>query len=996
MKELQLPALPPGAPSHLEHLLSELVDAFELETPATAYRALQKTFHFLLGFYADLGQHLSSVFGDISFPKASSDPENAEAALGVALKFLTTDAPQELSEVSAFNSVFYQGEVARKHSKAMNIGGKPRRGYVSLARFAKASTPTGKKCTQEIRRYLPLLDEWLQASTSLFSTAEVARERQQQITLKVNNQELPAGPRLNLDSCPLCAPHQELDVPASMDAEVAYLFVPQRCPEVLLEMTGSLADALEQQDPVVACLYLRNTLEFLIRYFAGVTARASQELSILGDESQALLSNSRDLGDCEKLLVRCLDSLGEHAEDLTARSLVGVFYNKDQSFEVSPRAFTAALFEGRLSSWCLLEPGYSELEDPQACKREFARQLPLLREWLLRMAWYLHNSEHFFKEAAEDGSVEFSVRLGDRILEVGGHDYKVWLNNPRALNKTSPTTQEGARRPLIREPLEPPRGCPPRLKGILTRLDLYLRLGEPVEACTSLSDAFDYMMRLCAGLAVAAVTKQGNLPEEAARLCQQSDSEQECERLLILALRTLGADTAEPLGQQLHKMFFYRDEDSNEERPTGGHTRLLQKDADPGQKSQQLAEFCSLRNDPEALSNPARCKREIVNFLPILRDWLATAESLLARCRFQESDGKSEGALKLVATFKETEYVLAEPDFHFRIRPGAAQEPDIEVPELPPEEVELDEDFLQEPEPEDPPFLMHRVMHVGERENSQGQMCQSGYIVITNAGGGTLAGTAVSTHDALEVSPRRFRGNRVELSYWLNEEELPVTHDAFIMLHVPGQETSVSVTQMRRKTEADRTSPTRGLLKVLAPMLLGLLLFAGAYGAGVTYIHQNLSETLGPNYVLIDLLEVAPAARASYLGIAQMLAYFYLLLGGLLPILMGTVYRRLPEAVTAQLDRRLKVLLLLPLGLTLLLVLPLWMLPLAWDPDFRELNLIRLFPWYAGGALAAATYMEMSIEGRLDDWFLDPIVRKTIPVIACFCFLMLVMLGSQS
>ncbi|MCA9797420.1 MAG: hypothetical protein KC910_36665, partial [Candidatus Eremiobacteraeota bacterium] len=414
-----------------------------------------------------------------------------------------------------------------------------------------------------------------------------------------------------------------------------------------------------------------------------------------------------------------------------------------------------------------------------------------------------------FEDPNPDGSVEFSVRIGDRFIEVGEPGYQLWLNNPRPEGEMA-QAGESAPKPLIREPIEIPEGCPKVLGKILTRMDIYLRVGDPVEACISLRDALDYLTRYFAGLAAAAFRELGTLPEEAARMARESLSVRECEKLLILSLRSIGRESTEKLGQAVRNVFYYQEDFSDTDRPTGAHARILQMDADPTTKMQNLAEFCSLKAGEGILANPARSKREIERFLPSVRDWLAMSEPFFRDCTHYEEEPDEDGKTELVVEYGDYYLELVEPDYVFYIRRGADEIPDIEAPELPPPDLELDEEAAEELpvrrklSPEEValerPFLVHRVEYVGIRENSRGKKCESGYIILTNAGGGTLSGTATSTHNSLEVTPTRFRGNKVQLSYWLDKESLPETHEAYILLRTQDEERSVSVFDMEDRT----------------------------------------------------------------------------------------------------------------------------------------------------------------------------------------------------
>ena len=181
----------------------------------------------------------------------------------------------------------------------------------------------------------------------------------------------------------------------------------------------------------------------------------------------------------------------------------------------------------------------------------------------------------FFNEVKKEGSVEFSLRIGDRFVEVGEPGYLLWLNNPRPAGESVQVEAGTANRPLIREPIDIPKGAPEVLKRILTRMDIYLRLGEPIDSCLSLRDAVDYLTRYFAGLAVAAFKQLGTLPAEAERLAQSSLSVHDCEKLLILALRSIGTESEEKVGQAVRKRLLLRGGPLPERAPDRGSLPTL-------------------------------------------------------------------------------------------------------------------------------------------------------------------------------------------------------------------------------------------------------------------------------------------------------------------------------------------------------------------------------------------------------------------------------------
>lgn len=1012
-KELSAPSLPQGSPSHLEHLLDELIESLDLDAPSTSYRVLKRTFHFLMGFFADQAADLSSVFGELEFEAFDPpDAKNAEDTLRQGLEFLVSDAPQDLPEVKLLLSVFYDNQNARKFTKLMGIAGKPKRGIAQLSKFVSASqVPVRKKCVQEVRRYLPYLSEWLEAAAVFFDQTALVSERTsldgtQSIVVRLGKQEVTAGARIEIGNCPLCTPQKVIDVPKSLYEREVFFFVPQRSPKVMVEILDRLDQAMKEADPVAGCLELRNALEFLIRYFAGVSSKVCEDLGLLTESAQDLADSSQSISASETLLNLCLKTLIGQPDSLAAKSLIGIFYRRNEMLAYVPRWHTEILaLSGQLSAWCQLEPGYGELEDPEACKLEFEKHVPTLRDWLTSLGAYLQSTEHFFEEVMPEGNVDFSVRIGDRFIEVSEPGYQLWLNNPRPEGEAvTAAGGEGAPKPLIREPLDIPEGCPEVLSRILERTDIYLRVGDPVEACTSLRDGMDYLTRYFAGLAAAAFRELGTLPEEAERMAQESLSVHECEKLLILSLGSIGRESSEQLGLAVRSVFYYQEEFSEEDKPTGAHARILQMDADPTTRMQNLADFCSLKAGEGVLANPARSKREIERFLPMLRDWLAMAEPFFSKCEHFEEPPDEDGKTELVVKFEDYYLEMVEPDYVFYIRPGCDEVPDIEAPELPPPDLKLEEELLEEPKKreraaEDRPFLSHRVEYISNRENSQGKVCKAGYIIITNHGGGTLAGTAASTHPALEVKPTRFRGNKVQLSYWLDEEELPETHEAFIMLRTADEQRTVSVHEMRERTkESAAVAPAIAYQRLMMPMAISFLLFYGLFTFGHYHMDEVLLKEIGPMYRNMNMFKDAPAELYKVKWIAQLLGYLYLFMAGMIPIWMGKIYQKLPPSNQAILDDRVKKILLIPIPVSVVLAIAAhFFFPLASDNDLREMGLLRMIPWYFGFSLAGATYMELSIREKLDDWFHDRFIRGYfMPCFAFFVFLCLLQLGIQS
>lgn len=1008
-KELGIPSLPPGSPSHLEHILDELNESLDLDAPGTSLRVLKKAFGFLAAYYADLVEGVASVFGELKFHyRERGDAAEAAECIRKGVEFLNTDAPQDLPEVRALVDCFYEGGNSKKFARLLEIGGKPRRGTMSLEKFMAAQIPVRKKCVQEVRHYIPYLAEWLEASAALFSRAEIVSERtslqgHQTIKVQLGKQTLEAGKRIEVSACPLCIPEKEIDVPATLYERPVTFFVPQKAPRFLAEILNRLDAAMKANNAVAGCLELRNALEFLLRYFAGVAAKVCEDMSSLPKEAHIYIDAHQSIAASEKLLNLSLEALKRMPDSLAAKTVMGIFYRRGESFEYVPRWHAEILsLNGQLSGWCQLEPGYGELEDPEVCKVEFEKHVPTLREWLVAMGGYLQSTEHFFKEPDKEGYVEFSLRIGDRFIEIGEPGYLLWLNNPRPEGEAV-EVEEGAAKPLIRESLEIPQGCPSVLERILTRMDLFLRLGDPIESCVSLRDALDYLTRYFAGVAAAAFRQLGTLPPEAEQLAQRSLSIHECEKLLIMALRSIGHEDEEKLGQAVRNVFYYTEDFSQMEKPTGAHARLLALDADPSSKMHNLAEFCSLQAGEGVLSHPARSKRELERFLPTLQDWMAMAGPFFKACRHHEEPPDKDGKTELVIEYGNIYLELVEPDYTFYIRPGADQVPDIEAPELPPPDLALDEEHLvdapsRKKSPEEAarerPFLVHRVDLIGDRPNSRGKKCAAGYIVLTNAGGGTLSGNAVSTDSAIEVEPARFRGNKVQLSYWVDTEELPSTHEVFILLKTAHEERSISVYEMIGQAKARPVSKGFGTFRLLLPAVLWLSLLVGAFQGASWLMASTLTDMIGRGYQNLRLVQDAPDAYSEVVLFSQMVGYLYLWVGGFIPVQVARTVRRMPPSTQELLERRRIWIMLLPSAfVALAMFTPLLSNFFSNSQDFPAMSIYGLYLYFLGLNLASTYYQEMSLTQKLDDLFLNPAVRTAVTVAGWFVFLTTILLG---
>ena len=314
----------------------------------------------------------------------------------------------------------------------------------------------------------------------------------------------------------------------------------------------------------------------------------------------------------------------------------------------------------------------------------------------------------------------------------------------------------------------------------------------------------------------------------------------------------------------------------------------------------------------------------------------------------------------------------------------------------------FDEELLDEParrkSPEEiareRPFLVHRVDLIGERENAAGKKCQAGYIILTNAGGGTLSGMAVSTDDCLEVDPVRFRGNKIQLSYWVDTDELPDTHEVFIQLKTGHEQRDISVFEMINQQKVQPVSKLMGTMKLLAPAAGSLALFYAAFFGLSFYIIQLMEREVGKSFYTMQLMRDAPQSLSKVVIWTHLLGYFFLWTGGFVPVWVGKVFKKFPPSTQELLQARRRMFMLLPSAFAGIgVVTPLLTNKLTGDSDFPSLNLYGMYLIFLGLNFASTYYQELYLTEQFEDWIHDHEARKVLHAFAWGVFVTIILMG---
>ncbi|MBI3925168.1 MAG: hypothetical protein HY319_06480 [Armatimonadetes bacterium] len=992
--------IPEKTGSYLRRLLERLTESVEVDAPGTGFRHLQNCFRCLIEETTDLCNSACLVIGGISFKEELLPLPESVGVLTQAVEFLGSEAHRDRELSRLLLDIFFEpdGKTPRKHTRILGLAGRPPARMLRLHDLCEwvpppKEHPTRAYYTQELRRYLPYLNSWLEAMVVFWAETE---RKVEMIDLcgvysavyRVGAVELCSQAQVLLEEF---IPERQLGLPVELMGRVIPVHLPRKAPEPLVDLFDQLDAALKTADTVAACESLRGMLDFLIRYFAGVAYLLWKDLDGADPEARKLAEQSVFISCCEALLARSLEHLKQHPDSMAAKELVSVFFTRNELFEFVPRGHHTEILqlEGVLSAWCLLEPGKGELEAPSRCRHEFERYLPVLRDWLESCGRYLLETEHFF-EPVQSGRLEVSVRVADRFLDLNQSQFSLWIEPPAV-------ARDEALAPS--RPLRIPPKCPQVLRDILRRLNIYLHQDDPVQACVSLRDSLDYLTRYSAGLAAAAFRELGTLPAEAEEMARNSPSIHQCEKLLILSLKSIGQGEEEDLGRAVRAIFFARTEFSSEDRPVGNHARMLQTDADPNNKLQLLAEFCSRG---EGLTEAADCRREMSRFLPVLRDWLIQAEPFFKQAQHFEEPPEEDGQMELVVQFGEHYLELVEPDYTFMVRPGCNEVPEVEIPEPPPEPVveepagaPQEKQKSTEPEKRGPPFLVHRVDFIGNQRNSKGKMCLSGFIRITNAGGGVLSGTAISTHPSIEVTPTRFRGNKTQITYWVDEGSLPQSFQAFVMLRTAEDERQIPVWEMKPRSIFGTMTAEQARIAIWAPPAIGLLVFLLVLFPLAAMINGILTEAAGLNWPSVSLAKDAKSALIQVLPLSQMIGWTLLYLPFWVPLAVIKMYKRLSPNVRDLLASHLNPALfaISPLVFVLTAVLALGGNPVVQDIELPACHLPMLCLRFAGLNVLTVAYLILSFRERIDEWVHDPVARSSIPAAMFFGYFCAVMLA---
>ncbi|MBX3168523.1 MAG: hypothetical protein KF760_13990 [Candidatus Eremiobacteraeota bacterium] len=1029
------PRLNLKAPSHLLHILEDFDEGVRLDAPNTALRAMRQAFALLLNLSADILGAACVQLG------ASADLYTLEKGQSVKL----TDSENRVKEALYFLSQNDSGELGKECAGIFfDASGTPRQFYLltqggrvegimgglyRISDFCKEPTRApGRSESFKLRNaYLPHLEAWIQAINGFFEKCDLLWERtdlekQQRLLYRIYETELEVGQRIELHDCKACIPSRVLNTPMKWVKGEGFLGIPQEVPEHVLHLVDRYAAALEGEDIIDSTRLLRDTLEFLLRYFAGVGKMLCKELACLSDNAERFARNSEEVDNCERLLQDCVESLKSHQDDIAAKDFVGVFYRRDAHLELQPRSHTnILLLEGVLSSWFKQERGQTPSAERYA--KDYERFFPLFRDWVRSMGPYFSHAEHFAEAPSSQGFLPLTVRCGEHLLELVEPDYllrirqcPVCLPNPiwvqqaaaEASVKAKPAAPSLSAEQLLRRantkmvepekapelleapiaelgipktypgefrPIDIPSDSPKFLGRVLRRLDVRLRRGELSHSRDALRDALDYLLRYWAGASFVCARDSARLSIDEEERAARGMGIQECEKLLYFCLQKL-SESPNELGEEIVQVFYERDLFTDQLKPVGSHTRILITDADSDTQMQLLAEFCEM-TDPCDLH---RSRRDLKTFLPVLRDWLTRSQAFFEQCQHHEEDADAKGRMELVIQWDKTYLELVAPDFAFYVLPGSDLVPDLEVPEWNEPEAAKEEATVSKPKvitteelALSEPFLIHKVQYVGIQPNSQGVACKSGIISIQNAGGGSLTGRAYSNHPCIEVNPNRFR-EKSQLQYWLNETAIPKDFVPVLWLRSGGDERQITLAELRPLSKFNTMPKAQALVITYGPAIIGFLITDLVIILKAKSIRDVVGGALALGELPAEIVSLAQT-HGAYIG------GLFLLYAAISPVVTMIVYRKFSHSLQDLLTKHFHRALVSPaIFVVIMAALNSLVFPVLRIEKITSANLFHLTPWALAFVVGSAIYCNLEYERKFAEWIQEPALRKIVPL----------------
>ena len=444
--------VPPEAPASLAACVQRLSQALDGSNSGAACAELQMGFAHLTWHCADYtARQVQHLGGNPNTPPPESKTGLAEqiAALSANLDSLVQLAA-ERPEAGDIFRVFYVGGLRarlsspRRHTRLLGLGGQSIRGYRPLAEWCALEVGEGDlagdlRCQRELRRYVPILREWLDSAAPHFRALKSQSWFPQGIVAETAAAQpaeaQPVVPEPAAETRPSARPAAVARAAAPQTLltgeEVAsppVAAVPNGDAQALaaLPLLQSCQLGYEQAwkagDGAVAALWLGRLCGLAIQYLFAITASALRLVNALDPALEKRMDTSLTLRQKQTSLSFLLKALAQHESGPAPVAQAARAVQAPSGGATAPFTSTPWGQGGTWAEFC----AESQKGEPAAGWHE--RFGPTARVLGETLGSWLAQTEHFFQPADAAGAVGFTVQVGDGHLQVDRRILQLDLN----------------------------------------------------------------------------------------------------------------------------------------------------------------------------------------------------------------------------------------------------------------------------------------------------------------------------------------------------------------------------------------------------------------------------------------------------------------------------------------------------------------------------------------------------------------------------------------
>lgn len=419
-------------------------------------------------------------------------------------------------------------------------------------------------------------------------------------------------------------------------------------PEVLQTALTDLNGAIEANDSLLICGQMQRCFDLMIQFFAGIAGSVLQNIDSDYLSDFDIEDGRFDLEVKLELVVSALSALEEFWEGNDAATLIwSVFYDTLLPATDPNSAYLHTRLLGveglvpesflAFADLCSVVPGQGALAERSACRETAHRYLPILAFWLENATPLFLESEVDFVE--EDGGAALSWAASVSGATLDGTPSGFWL-------EVSPSRWNLPRPELA--PVFVVGDAPEVLLPVVDELNASLEKKDFARAGLMVRIGLDFLIQYFAGCAGALWRDTGEMSAQAEELYTPEATLEEKERLLLMSLGSLHANTA--VGAALGKLF---------SKSSLQYRALIRRDLPAGLGP--VAEWAGRRDEIG--------EANLLIYLPLLRSWLGAANPWFAGGEQLFEEPTDDGRLEGVVAFGDQFLEMVDPEYVIRLAP---------------------------------------------------------------------------------------------------------------------------------------------------------------------------------------------------------------------------------------------------------------------------------------------------------------------------------------